>query len=55
MKFSGFEQQFDSQKHRTVLIGVLVVVLSLSFATAMAASGGDSGSKGWVRRIGIGS
>ena len=49
MKFSGFERQFGSKKHRTVLIGVLVVLLCLSFATAMAASGGDSGSKGWVK------
>ena len=49
MKFSGFERQFGSKKHRTVLIGVLVVLLCLSFGTAMAASGGDSGSKGWVK------
>ena len=47
MKFCGFERQFGSKKHRTVLIGVLVVLLFLSFGTAMASSGGDSGSKGW--------
>ena len=49
MKFSGFERQFGSKKHRTVLIGVLAVFLCLSFGTAMAASGGDSGAKGWVK------
>jgi F-type H+-transporting ATPase subunit b len=49
MKFSGFERQFGSKKHRTALIGVLVVLLCLSFGTAMASSGGDSGAKGWVK------
>ena len=49
MKFSGYERQFGSINHRTVLIGVLVVFLCLSLGTAMAASGGDSGSKGWVK------
>jgi len=49
MKFSGFERQFGSEKHRTALIGVLVVLLCLSFGTAMASSGGDSGAKGWVK------
>jgi F-type H+-transporting ATPase subunit b len=47
MKFSGFERQFGSKKHRTLLIGVLVVLLCLSFGAAMASSGGDSGAKGW--------
>jgi len=49
MKFSGFERQFGSKKHRTILIGVLVVLLCLSFGVAMASSGGDSGAKGWVK------
>jgi F-type H+-transporting ATPase subunit b len=49
MKFSGFERQFGSKEHRTILIGVLVVLLCLSFGTAMASSGGDSGAKGWVK------
>ena len=49
MKFSGFERQFGSKNHRTVLIGVLVVLLCLSLGTAIASSGGDSGSKGWVK------
>ena len=47
MKFSGFERQFGSKKHRTALIGILVVLLCLSFGTATASSGVDSGSKGW--------
>jgi F-type H+-transporting ATPase subunit b len=47
MKFSGSERWFDSEKHRAILIGVLVALLCLSFGNAMAASGGDSGSKGW--------
>jgi F-type H+-transporting ATPase subunit b len=49
MKISGFERQFGSRSHRTVLIAVLVVFLCLSFGIAMAASGGDSGAKGWVK------
>ena len=49
MKFSGFERQFGSKKHRTALIGVLVVFLCLSFGTALASSGGDSGPKRWVK------
>jgi F-type H+-transporting ATPase subunit b len=48
MKFSGFERQFGSKKHRTALVGVLVVLLCLSFGTALASSGGDSGPKRWV-------
>jgi F-type H+-transporting ATPase subunit b len=48
MKFSGFERQFGSKKHRTALVGVLVVLLCLSFGTALASSGGDSGAKRWV-------
>lgn len=47
MKFSGSERWFDSKKHRTIVIGVLVLILCLSFGNVMAASGGDSGSKGW--------
>jgi F-type H+-transporting ATPase subunit b len=49
MKFSGFERPFGSKKLRTTLIGVLVVLLCLSFGAAMASSGGDSGAKGWVK------
>ena len=49
MKFSGFERQFGSKKHRTILIGVLVVLLCLSSGAAMASSGVDSGAKGWVK------
>jgi F-type H+-transporting ATPase subunit b len=49
MKFSGFERLFGSKKHRTILIGILVVLLCLSFGAAMASSGGDSGAKGWVK------
>ncbi len=47
MKFSGFERPFGSKKHRKILIGLLVALLFLSFEATMAASGGDSGSKGW--------
>lgn len=47
MKFSGFERPFGSKKHPKILIGLLVALLFLSFEAAMAASGGDSGSKGW--------
>ena len=47
MKFSGSEWRFGSKKHRTIIIGVLVVLLYLSFGIAMAASCGESGSKGW--------
>lgn len=50
MKFSGVERQFGSGKHRKVLIGALVVFLCLSFGAAMAASGEDSGSKGWGKQ-----
>jgi F-type H+-transporting ATPase subunit b len=49
MKFPGLERRFGSKNHRTVLISVVVVLLCLSFGTAIAASGGDSGSKGWVK------
>ena len=48
MKFSGFERQLGLKKHRKILIGLLVALLLLSFEAAMAASGDDSGSKGWV-------
>jgi F-type H+-transporting ATPase subunit b len=48
MKFSGFERQPGLKKHRKILIGLLVALLLLSFEAAMAASGDDSGSKGWV-------
>lgn len=47
MKFSGFERQFGLKKHRKILIGLLVALLFLSFEAALAASGEDSGSKGW--------
>ena len=47
MKFSDREQGFDWEKHRAILIWVLVAFVSLSLGTALAASGGDSGSKGW--------
>ena len=49
MKISGLERHFNSKKHRAVLMGLVVVVLCLLFGTAMAASGGDSGAKGWVK------
>jgi F-type H+-transporting ATPase subunit b len=52
MKFSGFERQFGSKKHRTIrtiLIGLVVILLCLLFGAAMASSGGDSGAKGWVK------
>lgn len=47
MKFSGRKWRFDWKKHRAILIGVLVAFMGLSLGTALAASGGDSGSKGW--------
>jgi len=47
MKFLGRKRRFDWKKHRTILIGVLVAFMGLSLGTALAASGGDSGSKGW--------
>jgi len=47
MKFSGRKRRFDWEKHRVILIGVLVAFMGLSLGTALAASGGDSGSKGW--------
>ncbi|MGD8880631.1 MAG: ATP synthase F0 subunit B [Desulfobacterales bacterium] len=47
MKFSGFERQFGSKKHRKIINGLVVALLFLSFEAALAASGGDSGSKGW--------
>lgn len=47
MKFSGRKRRFDWKKHRAILIGVLVAFMGLSLGTALAASGGDSGSKGW--------
>jgi F-type H+-transporting ATPase subunit b len=50
MKFSGFERRFGSKKHRTMLIGILIVFLCLSFGAAMAASDADSGSKGWGKQ-----
>ena len=49
MKISGLERQFGSKKRCAVFMGVLVVLLGLSLGTAMAASGGDSGAKGWVK------
>ena len=49
MKNSGLKRQFGSKKHCAVFMGVLVVLLGLSLGTAMAASGGDSGAKGWVK------
>ncbi|NOQ19099.1 MAG: F0F1 ATP synthase subunit B [Desulfobacterales bacterium] len=47
MKFSGRKRRFDWKNHRAILIGVLVAFMGLSLGTALAASGGDSGSKGW--------
>jgi F-type H+-transporting ATPase subunit b len=47
MKFSGRKRRFDWKKQRAILIGVLVAFMGLSLGTALAASGGDSGSKGW--------
>ena len=47
MKFSGCKRQFDWKKHRAILICLVLVFVSLSLGTALAASGGDSGSKGW--------
>jgi F-type H+-transporting ATPase subunit b len=47
MKFSGRKRRFDWKNHRALLIGVLVAFMGLSLGTALAASGGDSGSKGW--------
>ena len=47
MKFSGRKRQFDWKKHLAILIVVLVAFMGLSLGTALAASGGDSGSKGW--------
>ena len=47
MKFSGRKRRFDSKKYRAILIVVLVALMGLSLGTALAASGGDSGSKGW--------
>lgn len=49
MKISGLDRQFGTKKLRAVMMGVLVVFLCLSFGTAMAASGGGSGAKGWVK------
>ena len=49
MKIFGFKRPCGSKRHHSVPIGVLVVFLCLSFGTAMAASGGDSGAKGWVK------
>ncbi len=48
MKFSGRKQQFDWKKQREILIIVLAALLSLSMGTALAASGGEGGAKGWV-------
>jgi len=47
MKFSGRKQRFDWGKHRAILIGVLVAFMGLSLGTALAASGEETGSKGW--------
>ena len=47
MKFSGRKRRFDWKKQRAILIVVLVAFMSLSMGTALAASGGDAGSKGW--------
>ena len=47
MKFSGRKRRFDWKKQRVILIVVLVAFMSLSMGTALAASGGDDGSKGW--------
>ena len=47
MKFSDRKRQFDWKKHRAILIVVIVAFMGLSLGTALAASGGDSGSKGW--------
>jgi len=47
MKFSGCKRQFDWKKHRAILICLVLVFVSLSLGTALAASGGDSGSKEW--------
>jgi len=48
MKFSGSERRCGPKKHRKIITGILLAVLFLSFEAAMAASGGDSGSKGWA-------
>ena len=47
MKFSVPKRRFDRKKYQTILIVVLVACIGLSLGTALAASGGDSGSKGW--------
>ncbi len=47
MKCSGRKRRHDWKNHRAILIGVLVAFMGLSLGTALAASGGDSGSKGW--------
>ena len=47
MKFSGRKRRFDWKKQRVIFIVVLVAFMSLSMGTALAASGGDDGSKGW--------
>ena len=47
MKFSGRKRRFDWKKQRVILMVVLVAFMSLSMGTALAASGGDDGSKGW--------
>ena len=49
MKFSGSKRRFGLKKYRSILIGVLVTLLYLSFGIAMAASGEESGAKGWER------
>jgi F-type H+-transporting ATPase subunit b len=47
MKFPGFKRGFGHRRSWTILSGVIVVLLCISFGTAMAASGEDGGSKGW--------
>ena len=47
MKFSVPWRRFDRKKYQTILFVVLVAFIGLSLGTALAASGGDSGSKGW--------
>jgi len=48
MEVSGFKRRSGPQRVRVILFAVLVIFVLFSMATAMAASGEEGGTKGWV-------
>lgn len=47
MKMTGLKRRFGLKRYQAILIGVVVAFVWISFATAMAASAEENGSKGW--------